>query len=360
MEDPVGRDEYVISRLRQILRRHHERASWNQISKDIQAANGGEGYATVDRRTLPLICSVDKYDQVWLSLAQLVALDKYFVLTNEGPLFVRTRSLIDSIAETSEVVFYVAAKYHRELGTDAVSAFDLRAITTLLRSRLSRMTNSIIDVVSPKDWRASKRRSETIANVAVGSPVVNYASDRLLSSMLGFDVNNKTHTERLPFFIVRRPNERRLTSGFIRTKLHAIRRNAIEAESISKDHRALVFENRVFVANERTGYSLLVAQRDPVGERVRTVLAGLSGLGTLELARILQAGGPMKELPELRPNQKHPPILAAVYKHTLEGRRSKAKKTTETRTRIAGSTAVLGPLLLHHIDGSWQSLPDAS
>ena len=241
MEDPVGRDEYVISRLRQILRRHHERASWNQISKDIQAANGGEGYATVDRRTLPLICSGDKYDQVWLSLAQLVALDKYFVLTNEDPLFVRTRSLIDSIAETSEVAFYVAAKYHRELGTDAVSAFDLRAITTLLRSRLSRMTNSIIDVVSPKDWRASKRRSETIANVAVGSPVVNHASDRLLSSMLGFDVNNKTHTERLPFFIVRRPNERRLTSGFIRTKLHAIRRNAIEAESISKDHRALVF-----------------------------------------------------------------------------------------------------------------------
>ena len=60
-----------------------------------------------------------------------------------------------------------------------------------------------------------------IANVAIGSPIVNHASDGLLSNMLGFNVSDKTRTERLPFFIIRRAMERRLTSGFVRTKLHA-------------------------------------------------------------------------------------------------------------------------------------------
>lgn len=357
-KNPVSRDEYVISRLRQVLSRHKEKSTWRQISNAILEANGGEGNVTVDRRTLPLICSDDEFDQVRLSLAQLIALDKYFVFSDEGPLFARNRSLVDSIAESSAVAFYVAAKYHKALYSDAVSGFDVRAIMTLLRTRLGRLDIRINDISEPKDWHKAKAGSELIANVAIGSPIANDASDALLSSMLGFGVTKKTRSERLPFFIVRRSRERGFTSGFVRTKLHAVRRNATDAERITKEERALVIEDRVFVCSDRIDYALLVAQRNPEGGHVRTVLSGLTGLGTLELARILRGGGPMIELPELRRKEKHPPILAAVYKLTVEGRRSKVKNARESR-RIAGSTPIYGPLFLNHSDGAWRSSPGA-
>lgn len=355
----VGRDEYVISRLRQVLSRHKERGTWRRISKAIHVANGGGENVTIDRRTLPLICSDDEFDQVRLSLAQLIALDKYFVLTNEGPLFARTRSLVDSLAESSGIAFYVAAKYHRELHTEAVSGFDLRAITTLLTTRLGELHIEIIDVAGPNDWRTSKSRRDAIATVAIGSPIANYASDALLCGMLGFSVNKKTRIERLPFFIVHRSNERSFTSGFVRTRLHAIRRNATDSESIAKDQRALVIENRIFIGNDRNDYSLLVAQRNPVDGHVRAVLSGLSGIGTLELAKILRAGGPMKELPELHKKQKHPPLLVAVYKLTVLGRRGQARKDAESK-KIVGSTPIFGPLLLHYNDGIWRSSADTN
>ena len=352
--NPVSRDEYVISRLRQVLRRHKEKSTWRQISKAILEANGGVGNATVDRRTLPLICSDDQFDQVRLSLAQLIALDKYFVFSNEGPLFARSRSLADSIAESSAVAFYVATKYHAALCTDAVSAHDLRAITTLLTTGIGRLAIRINDISDMRDWHKAKAGSEMIANVAIGSPIANPASDAMLSNMLGFSVNKNTRIDRLPFFIVRRRGERSRTSGFVRTKLDAVRRNAAAAQGITKDERALVIDERVFICNDRNDYALLVAQRNPNGGHVNTVLAGLSGLGTLELARKLRAGGPMIELPELRPKEKHPPILAAVYELTVEGRRSKAKKALETR-RYAGSAPVYGPSFLNHSDGAWRS-----
>ena len=85
--NPTSKDEYVISRLRQVLLRHKETSTWRQMKKAIRDANGGEGNATIDRRTLPLICSTNDFAQVRLSLAQLIALDKYFVNSGEGPLF---------------------------------------------------------------------------------------------------------------------------------------------------------------------------------------------------------------------------------------------------------------------------------
>lgn len=350
--------EYIISRLRQVLRRHQEKSSWRQISKEIRRASGAND-VTIDRRTLAQICS-DDWRKVSLSLAQLSALDTYFAYSNEGPLFVRTRGLVDAIAESSEVAFYLAGKYHRELDTEAVSGYDLRAIAALLGTRLNRLSPKIFDVTGPKDWRAAKKGVDTIACVAIGSPIASYASDRFMCSMLGLDVKKETATDRLPFFIVRRRKERLLTSGFLRTRLHAIRRNPTAADRISVDQRALVFEDKVFIGDDKTDYSLLLAQRNPDSGHVRAVLAGLSGHGTLELARLLAAGEPMKDLPALRKGEKHPVIVAAVYKHTLQGRRSRAKgRVPDTRT-VAGSTTVVAPLLLHHNDGAWRSFSGAS
>ena len=358
-KNPVSRDEYVISRLRQVLRRHKDKSNWSKMSKAILDANGGKGNATVDRRTLSSICSDDRFEEVRLSLAQLIALDNYFVLMGEGPLFARNRNLVDAIAESSAVAFYVAEKNLRAPYTNAVSAFDLRAITTLLGTRLSRLDTTITNISGPKDWRRGKAVSELIANIAIASPIANHASDAFLSTMLGFSVTKNTRIERLPFFIVRRSREKTLPSGFVRMKLDAVKRNATAAEAITNEQRALVIEDHVFVDNDYTDYALLVAQRNPEGGHVRTVLSGLTGLGTLELAKILRAGGPMIELPDVRRKEKHPPILAAVYKLTVEGRRSKDKHAPETR-RIAGSTPIYGPLFLNHSDGAWRSSPDTT
>ncbi len=353
-KNPVSRDEYVISRLRQVMRRQKAKSAWRQISKAILKANGGEGNVTVDRRTLALICSDDEFDKVRLSLPQLIALDNYFVSLEEGPLFARNRNLVDAIAESSTVAFYVAEKNLHAPYTNAVSAYDLRAITTLLRTRLSRLDIRITNISGPKDWRKGKAGSEFIAYVAIASPIANHASDAFLSIMLGFRVTKNTRIDRLPFFFVRRSREKTLPSGFVRTKLDAVRRNATAAEGITKEQRALVIENHVFIDSDRIDYALLVAQRNPERGHVRTVLSGLTGLGTLELAKILRAGSPMIELPDVRRKEKHPPILAAVYKFTVEGRRSKDKNAPETR-RIVGSTPIYGPLFLNHNDGAWRS-----
>jgi len=355
---PVSRDEYVVARLRQVLCRHKEKSTWRQISKAILDANGGAGNATVDRRTLPRICSDDDFDQVKLSLAQLIALDKYFVLSDEGPLFARHRSLIDTIAESNAVVFYVAAKYHKALYTDAVSAFDLRAIMTFLTTRLGRLDLRINDISNMKDWHKAKTDNQMIAQVSIGSPIANDASDAMLSGMLGFNVNKNTRPDRLPFFFVRRRRERNLPSGFVRKKLDAVTRNAPIADAITADERALVIEDRVFVANDRTDFALLAAQRNPDSGQVRAVISGLAGIGTLELARILQAGKPAVELPELRKKETHPPILVAVYKFTLEGRRSKVKNGKDSR-KIVGSAPIFGPLFLNYSDGAWRSVAGA-
>ena len=121
-----------------------------------------------------------------------------------------------------------------------MSGFDLRAIAALLGTRLNRLSPKIFDVTGPKDWRAAKKGVDTIASVAIGSPIASYATDRFMCSMLGLDVKKETATDRLPFFIVRRRKERLLTSGFVRTRLHAIRRNPTVADRISEDQRAPV------------------------------------------------------------------------------------------------------------------------
>lgn len=351
---PADKDEFVIARLRRVLTRLSKQYTWSQISDAIRTANGGEGHATIDRRTLPLLCKEEEFAKVQLTLSQLVGLDKYFESVGEGPLFARNRSLVDEIAESPAAAFFVGAKYHKALYNDAVTAPDLRAVTTLMTTRLGRLDISINVISSTREWRRAMAGSEQIATLGIGSPIANEASDAMLSKMIGFTVTENTRLERLPFFIVRKAREKKIGSGFLRNSLAAVKRNADAANAITKDARALVIEDQVFVSSNQIDYALLVAQRDPDSGQVRTVLCGLTGLGTLELARVLQSGKPMIELPELRRNETHPPILAVVYKLSLEGRKSTARNAPDKR-KIAGSTPVYGPTFLNHSDNTWRS-----
>jgi hypothetical protein len=223
-----------------------------------------------------------------------------------------------------------------------------------MRTRLGQLNIRITNISDSSDWRKCRKGSEFFANVAIASPISSYASHAFFNAILGFEVKKNTAIERLPFFFVRRNREKTLPSGFVRMKLDAVRRNASEAEAITKEQRAIVIEDRVFVDDIGTDYALLVAQRNPQTGHVRTVLSGLTGLGTLELAKVLRAGGPTIELPDVREGEKHPPILVAVYKLTVEGGRKKDKNAPDKR-RIAGAAPVYGPLFLNYSDGAWRS-----
>jgi len=350
----ADKDEYIILRLRQVLLRHSKEFTWLHLEEAIRDANGGGDNATIDRRTLPHLCDDINFSKVRLSLAQLVALDKYFVASGEGPLFARERSLVDAVAESPSVAFYVGAKYHSKLYTHTVSAFDLEAITTLLTTRLGRLDIRINDIYSFKEWKKAWAANATIANVAVGSPIASDASDGMLRDMLGFSVTKNTNIKKLPFFIVRRDIEKGLSSGFLRTKLNAVSRDATAANGITNEVRALVIENNVFVSSDQVDYGLLVAQRDPASGQIRTVLCGLTGRSTRQLSIIMRAGGPMVELPELQAKETRPPILAVVYEFAVEGRKAKTRNAPEKR-KITGNTPVYGPVFLNHSDRGWCS-----
>ena len=62
-------DEYIVARIGQALRRQKQTHTWIAISEKILEVNGGEGNATIDRRTLSALCRADKFDTVKLSIA---------------------------------------------------------------------------------------------------------------------------------------------------------------------------------------------------------------------------------------------------------------------------------------------------
>ena len=108
--------EYVISRLRQVLRRHQEKSSWRQISKEIRRASGASD-VTIDRRTLAQICS-DDWRKVSLSLGQLVALDTYFAYSNEGPFDLEVRAFLEVhqnglLLMTDQIVYIAGDNFGR-------------------------------------------------------------------------------------------------------------------------------------------------------------------------------------------------------------------------------------------------------
>ena len=85
----VASDEFVISRLRQVLRRLKGERGWQKLSDEIYELGNSNKDARIPRRSLAKL-SGDDYGAVKLSITQLIALDRLFVANGEGPLFLRT------------------------------------------------------------------------------------------------------------------------------------------------------------------------------------------------------------------------------------------------------------------------------
>ena len=220
-------EDHVVSRLTNVLRTHHARlGSWSRLAEEIRIANDRRPDRRIDRRTLERICDQNELESVRLNIGQLIAIDRFFESKYEGSLMSREHSLIDAVAESLEVNFFVAAKYVPALQDEAIARWDFRAITRLLRTRLNLLRPRIWDVAGPENWNDKDPRIRQGANIAIGSPIANYASEAMLNGMLGFRVGEKQSIFRLPFSIISAVGDRRSKSTFVRSRADAARIDA--------------------------------------------------------------------------------------------------------------------------------------
>lgn len=346
-------ENQLIHRLATILRRHKGRlGSWPKLAQAIEDANDRDPSRRIERRTLEKICGKSA-ETVQLRLGQLLALDTWISLSNEGSLLARDESLLDSVLESYSVNFLVAAKQMPDMRGEAVARYDLRAITRLLRTKLNRLKVGIWDIEGPKNWRSSDTQIVNAANISIGSPVANYASEMLMRRMLGVSTQTMTSLTQLPFFIVGAQRDEKLNSTFVHSAAEATLRNPNAGIGIDPDRRVLVVNNKWHVSSAQEDYALLLAQRDRANGQVQLVLCGLTGQGTYQLARLLQAGQPPRVMPALNAGEKNPPILTAVYKLTMKPNDSEHSRDP---MKVIGVAAVGPPAFIRHVDGEWRFL----
>ena len=343
-------DDHVVDRLKHVLLKHKNRlGSWSRLMDEIADANNRQPERHIDRRTLEKICG-DDIEDVKLRISQLLALDHFFNLNNEGPLLTKSLSPISSIAESFNVNFLVAARYHPALRDDAIARWDLRALTRLMRTQLNQLNIAVWDITGPDNWRDGDLRIVNSANVAIGSPVVNYGSEVLLSRMIGVPPRGTYTADALPFYIVEAARDEAVESTFVRARHEAMHIDAKGVAALEPERRGVVIGSQLYVSTETRDYGLLVAQRNPDNGQVQTVLCGLRGQGTYQLARILQSGEPTLTLPPLLTGEEHPPILVALYELTLVPDEQARGRNTH---RVVSYAPAAGPAFLHYLRDKW-------
>ena len=343
--------DHVVQRLGHVLQKYKESyGSWKRLAEEIEAVNEDDN--KIDRRTLERICG-DKWATVQLKISQLVAIDRFFVYHNEEPLLMKDLTLVDSIVESSDVNFLLAARYADDRRDYVVARLDLRSITRMMRTRINQQRMKIWDINDADNWRKVNTRLNGAANISVGSPVANYASEVLLGQMIGVEPGTDRKASELPFFIVAAEYDEPGGSNFVRTPEEAERVIPDVANQTTPDHRAIVINGQLYASTDQEDYALLVAQRSPDNGHVRVVLCGLTGAGTHHLSEIIEKGHPKEVLPVLRTGQKRPPILAVVYKLLTEPEEDARGRI---RREVTSHSVVVGPQFIHYHEDEWQFL----
>jgi hypothetical protein len=344
---------YEFQHLAEVLQRHMTRlGSWSQLAEAIHIANNRDVKRRIDRRTLERLCS-EKWASVQLRVDQILALDHWLGLEDEGALLAKRRSLIDSVRESYNVNFLVAAAHAPKMNTEVIRRWDLRAITRLMRTPLNRLQVGIWDIAGPENWREHDVRIINAANISVASPVASHSSQVLMSRMVGIAPDETIDFVALPFFIVGCERDESLDRSFVRPRSEMSKTVYARQLPENPGNRALVVNGKWYVSNDENDYALLLAQRNPDNGHVQMVLCGLTGQGTYQLARIIQSGQPAETIPALKAGQSHPPIFIAIYRLTLGA--ASAGDGRNGHEVIDGVT-VDSPMFIHHIDGEWQFL----
>jgi hypothetical protein len=304
---------YEIQHLVEVLLRHRVKLkTWGKVARAIEKANNFDESLKIDRRTLARIC--EETDAVQLKLGHLLAIDRWLRLENEGELLARHRSLIDSIRESYNVNILVACTASPNSRYEVISRWDLRASTRLLRTPINSLYVRIWDIKGPENWRYDDTRIINAANISIASPVASYASQAIMSKMIGLAPDAQTDLEALPFYIVGCDRDESIDRNFVRKRSEMASTAYAGLLPDDPDKRALVIGGKWYVSTDDTDYALLLAQRNPGNGHVQMVLCGLIGPSTYKLARIIQAGQPSETLPALKSGDKRPPIFMALYK----------------------------------------------
>ena len=343
--------DYDFERLAYVLRAHKKRiGAWSRLSEAIEAANPHGSAFNIGRKVLKALC-VGENAKVSLKIGQLIALDNYLIASKERPLLVKGMTLLDSIAESNSVNCFVGSRKVPARRDLVVSHWDLRANTYISRSQLNQLRIETWDVNGEDHWNSVATRLSTGADIAIGSPVSNFASEILLCRMFNLPHSKKCSVTELPFFIVGSERDKRNTSAFVRNRVDATRVDPDAAKKLSKERRSLVFAGSLFATTRQSDFALLLAQRNPSSGHVQAVLLGLTGRGTYKLAQILHADRLQQTVPELGRSDRHPPVLATLYKLVLE---SDEEDDDFESKGIVNYSAELPPVLIHYVNGKWQ------
>lgn len=357
-------------RLADVLKQRYEkRGSWEAVSNAISAANKNK--QSVDRRKLKRLCE-DNDESVTFTVKELRALDQYLRPLNEGlgekPIFIREESITDSILESDGLRFIVAAKYHEDIGTEAVSRWDMKAVTRLIKSQLgSSLEISVKDIAEVKKFDTSSGHKQYFANeqkiishITVGSPLANPASDAYLSIMLNVEPFKHLHPDPkrlLPFYFYYPRARKEFPSAFLPNEEEV--KKIIGDEEFSRNFtspetRGIIVGEDVYTDNVLGGnHALLVAQREEPFGSIRLILSGITGPATLGLSKMIANDQITMRVPDLDKKQKHQPILVAVIEVDIV--RAEPPSNNEDNRELVGRRIVKEPHILEYINGRWRT-----
>ena len=158
----------VVNRLSQVLRKYKRRlGSWTKLRAAIAKANDKAPEEMIDRRTLERLCG-DDWDDVQVRIRQLIEVDTFLIARGEESIFTKDRTVIDSIAESLDVNFLIAARKYKGVVDYAVSRWDLRATTRLMRTRLNQLRVRIWDIADTVHWSNGDDRLKNSPNIGIG------------------------------------------------------------------------------------------------------------------------------------------------------------------------------------------------
>lgn len=275
----------------------------------LQEAIRRETKVKVDRRKLAAIAAGSQ--NVKLSLAELRALDDYLGSIRLS-LFAQPR-LLEALAETNCLSFFVAAQPREQERRNDLSRWDIQAVAAMLRG-LDRLRSGIhFDIIDVLHYDPSKRpledadRWRTVLDdvhrsaVLVGASSVSAATEKALSAM--FEVTPLVAPQAdtpLPFYFIR-PRAAFLASAFAVDPAYVPRgltgRGPLRPDSIGLRVADRVYVELVKEPRRRKSYGIMALQRRPSGQVWLTV-AGLTGPATLAAAEAVTSELASERLPK--------------------------------------------------------------
>jgi hypothetical protein len=345
------------------------------------ARNGSSGKAdNLEYRKLARFLSRKYGDKFQFSISELRALDCYFTLQQQSlcklPIFYRSTSALDYLAESNEITFAMATRYVAAARTETVSRWDLRAMKLLFNKGIFEHTRTEVvdvfhhapnfdhEVIRKESWNDifDKPRSSI---VAFGSPFACHATEQALAKMFGtepylaldpaIDRNN-----RLPLYFFwpkLRDRQHVKTSRFLigrRDICKLFEKDSAVVQNFGNCDRGIIVGDNWY-ASEHIGesYGLFIAQRQNE-KHIYSTIIGAYGPNTYAVAECLAERRIIGTLPPYDQRDRPQPILMAIIKtHTAKRPRSSAKR--ETRVISSESKVIRTELWELDTNNGWQT-----